>query len=233
MDSGHTLPYAPTGQSSHPIVQEHFSPSEQAGDLGRSQTGLTERPLTSSPMDHSPPRHRNYSFPHPEYNHRATSGRDARPGGGNASSASDDYYRENLQQRLQPTIDDAEKKRTQYEIKAKWTSYTLNIAIGLQVLLGALTTGLSASLSSNQVKVALPLLGGLATIVASYLARARGSNEPELSITRVKDLDKFLRTCDAFVRDYGHEYGRPGSERDHKLYELRKHFEELLGNGDG
>ena len=34
-------------------------------------------------------------------------------------------------------------------------------------------------------------LGGLATLVASYMARARGSGEPELSITRVKDLEQF------------------------------------------
>jgi TPP-dependent indolepyruvate ferredoxin oxidoreductase alpha subunit len=35
--------------------------------------------------------------------------------------------------------------------EAKWTSYALNIAIGLQVLLGALTTGISAALSGKQV----------------------------------------------------------------------------------
>jgi len=35
--------------------------------------------------------------------------------------------------------------------EAQWTSYALNIAIGLQVLLGALTTGISAALSGKQV----------------------------------------------------------------------------------
>jgi hypothetical protein len=76
-------------------------------------------------------------------------------------------------------------------------------------------------------------LGGLSTMVASYLARARGSNEPELSITRVKDLDHFLRDCDAFKMDHGHEYGAPDSRLDERLNELRRRFEELLGNADG
>ena len=35
--------------------------------------------------------------------------------------------------------------------QAKWTGLALNIAIGLQVLLGALTTGISAALQGKQV----------------------------------------------------------------------------------
>ena len=35
---------------------------------------------------------------------------------------------------------------------------------------------------------ALRLPGGIATIIASYLARARGSGEPEASVERVRDL---------------------------------------------
>jgi len=73
----------------------------------------------------------------------------------------------------------------------------------------------------------------MATIVASYLARARGSNEPELSVTRVKDLDQFLRDCASFELDHGHEYGTPENKLDYRLIELRRRFEELLGNADG
>lgn len=73
-------------------------------------------------------------------------------------------------------------------------------------------------------------LGGLATIVASYLARARGSNEPELSITRVKDLEQFIRECEAFKMDYGHILG---DKYDTRLDTLRRRFEELLGNANG
>jgi len=78
-----------------------------------------------------------------------------------------------LGERLAPTIINAEREKEKYAIKgwlnsgmnfwgrlhvskcvrseAQWTSYALNIAIGLQVLLGALTTGISAALSSKQV----------------------------------------------------------------------------------
>ena len=36
---------------------------------------------------------------------------------------------------------------------ALWTGYALNIAIGLQVFLGALTTGLAAAVSGKQVRM--------------------------------------------------------------------------------
>jgi hypothetical protein len=73
-------------------------------------------------------------------------------------------------------------------------------------------------------------LGGASTCVASYLARARGSKEPELSISRVKDLDMFIRECEAFETDFGHH---EGSEYDLRLNALRKKFEELLGHASG
>ncbi|OAX35825.1 hypothetical protein K503DRAFT_802519 [Rhizopogon vinicolor AM-OR11-026] len=254
MDSGHSAPSVLAGQSSQPRVQGQSPPlvgSEQADNGGHLQRDSTEMPLIGSSTGHSLPRDRNY--PHPDLEPTlqipaATRGRDGhmivsqRITMGHAPSTYgldhvvpvvEKHHLGTLGARLHPTIKSAEAKKTQYEIRAKWTSYALNIAIGLQVLLGALTTGLSASLSSNQIKVAIPLLGGLSTIVASYLARARGSNEPELSITRVKDLDKFLRKCKAFEGDHGHEYGPHGSELDEELCALRREFEELLGNGDG
>jgi hypothetical protein len=61
----------------------------------------------------------------------------------------------------------------------------------------------------------------------------RGSNEPELSITRVKDLDQFLRDCRAFQLDHGQTHGTSENGLDKKVEELRSRFEELLGNGDG
>ena len=74
------------------------------------------------------------------------------------------------------------------------------------------------------------LIGGLATVVASYLARARGSNEPELSNMRVKDLDQFVRECEAFKMDHGHVLG---NKHDRELENFRLRFEELLGNMSG
>ncbi|KAG1753512.1 uncharacterized protein EDB91DRAFT_1242500 [Suillus paluster] len=142
-------------------------------------------------------------------------------------------HRRTIGERLDPTIVNAVKEKAQYTIKAKWTSYALNIAIGVQVLLGALTTGVAAALSGKQVSIATTILGGAATLVASYLARARGSNEPELSITRVKDLDQFLRDCLSFKMDHGHEYGTAENGLNDRLDQLRKRFEELLGNADG
>ncbi|KAG1823357.1 uncharacterized protein BJ212DRAFT_1323656 [Suillus subaureus] len=136
-------------------------------------------------------------------------------------------------ERLDPSIVNAERERAQYATKAKITGYALNIAIGLQVLLGALTTGLAAALSGKQVSIGTTILGGMSTLVASYLARTRGSNEPELSITRVKDLDQFLRDCRSFKMDHGHEYGTAENGLNDELEHLRKRFEELLGNGDG
>ena len=73
------------------------------------------------------------------------------------------------------------------------------------------------------------VLGGLSTLAASYLAKARGSGEPELSTARAKDLEKFKRECEAFIEDYGHEHGH---SHDQRINELRAQFEMLLGNGD-
>jgi hypothetical protein len=74
------------------------------------------------------------------------------------------------------------------------------------------------------------LTGGMNTFVAAYLARTRGSNEPELSITRVKDLEQFIRECQAFQMDHGHVLT---GEFDQRLIGFRHHFEELLGNASG
>ncbi|KAJ7207889.1 hypothetical protein GGX14DRAFT_454718 [Mycena pura] len=135
-----------------------------------------------------------------------------------------------LEERIEPTILAAREERIRSEAKAKISGFALNAAIGSQVVLGAFTTGLSVSLSGKQGSVATAVLGGLSTIVASYLARQRGSKEPELSTMRCKDLDQFLRECDIFVLDYGH---LTSMEHDSKLEKLRTRFEELLGNANG
>jgi hypothetical protein len=171
-------------------------------------------------------------------------------------------------------VEHAEAEKNKYEAKAKWTGLALNAAIGLQVLIGALITGLSAvttgrhvsgkcliislssvlnylTISATKTSIMTSIMGestvnhlrllrtqslltktkgGLSTVVASYLARARGSNEPELSITRVKDLEQFLRECKAFSMDHGQTLG---NEYDAQLDGLRQRFEELLGNANG
>jgi len=130
-------------------------------------------------------------------------------------------------ERLQPTLDHAHREKAKFEKKAMLNGWALNLAIGLQVVLGALITGLAAAIKPSKVGVTTSALGGISTLTASFLARMRGSKEPELSITRTKDLDQFIRECDAFQLDRGHI---TGNEEDAKLDELRKRFEELLGN---
>ncbi|KAK0187139.1 hypothetical protein F5146DRAFT_765202 [Armillaria mellea] len=130
-------------------------------------------------------------------------------------------------ERLEPTRKTAETTRDKYKLKARMTGYALNIAIGLQVLLGALTTALSAATSGKQTSIAISILGGISTMVASYLARARGSNEPQRSLTLVKDLEQFIRECLAFEMDHGNDTGH---EFDSRLENFRRRYEELLGN---
>ncbi|KIO00670.1 hypothetical protein M404DRAFT_152113, partial [Pisolithus tinctorius Marx 270] len=71
------------------------------------------------------------------------------------------------------------------------------------------------------------ITGGLSTLVASYLARARGSGEPELSNIRVRELDHFLRDCQAFKLDHAHE--THNEELEKKMLDFRHKLEVILG----
>ncbi|KAF7971568.1 hypothetical protein HWV62_20812 [Athelia sp. TMB] len=133
-------------------------------------------------------------------------------------------------QRLDPTLKHARSEMTSSERKAMLNGYTLNAAIGMQVVLGALVTGLSSALPSGKAGITTAILGGISTIVASYLARMRGSREPELSLTRAKDLNHFIREAEAFQLDFGHI--KDGS-KNAELEDFRRRFEELLGNAGG
>ncbi|KAG5727727.1 hypothetical protein E4T56_gene20737 [Termitomyces sp. T112] len=133
-----------------------------------------------------------------------------------------------VSERLQSTLSKAHSERNKFAIKAKMTGWTLNVAIFIQVILGSLTTGVSAGAANEkQAAIGTAILGALSTIVASFLARARGSGEPELSATRVKDLEQYIREVDAFLMDHGNS---TSSEHDIQLHKFRMRFEELLGN---
>jgi hypothetical protein len=67
-------------------------------------------------------------------------------------------------------------------------------------------------------------------MTASFLARSRGSNEPEKSLTRCKNLEQFIREAEAFSLDYGHVLG---NEHDLRLFKFRERLEEILGNVNG
>jgi len=133
-------------------------------------------------------------------------------------------------QRLDPTITAAKAERNKAACKAKWTSWAFNIVIGLQVAFGALTIALGAVLSDKHRSTVVEVFGGVSTLLASYLARARGWNEPEYSHLRVKALDHFLREVDTYILDHGHDAGR---EWDEKINGFRLRLENVLGNPSG
>jgi hypothetical protein len=83
----------------------------------------------------------------------------------------------------------------------------LNAAIGAQVLLGALTTGLAAATRGRTSSIVVSVFGGASTCIATYLARVRGSGEPELSKQRTRDLDHFLRDVQSVMLDKGYIVG--------------------------
>jgi len=133
-----------------------------------------------------------------------------------------------------PTLEIARSAKKKSEDRAKLTGWSLNGAIGLQVLLGTLTTGLAVVTSGKQTAIMTTVLGGVSTVVASFLAKMRGSNEPEFSTQRAKELERFVRECETFILDYGHEaVGGPGSEWREKLQEYRNRLESILKNEEG
>ncbi|KAI0051305.1 hypothetical protein FA95DRAFT_1469727, partial [Auriscalpium vulgare] len=69
--------------------------------------------------------------------------------------------------------------------------------------------------------------GGASTLVASFLARARGTNEPEASMMRARTLAHFMREVKGFVLDHGHEVG---NQWDNQIDAYRVGLEGLLGN---
>jgi len=138
----------------------------------------------------------------------------------------DPFVPQSVAERIQSTFEAATEARKKYARQAKWNGLALNLAIALQIILGALITALSSALKPSKVGVTTSVLGGLSTLTASFLARMRGSGEPELSVTRTRDLEQFLRVLDAFKTDRGHI--RDGQE-DAKIEELRNRFEEILG----
>ncbi|KAI0285714.1 hypothetical protein BC826DRAFT_1189569 [Russula brevipes] len=133
-------------------------------------------------------------------------------------------------QRLEPTILTANEELAKATKKAMWSSWAENIALALQVLFGTLTTGVGAALGGKHSVAGIALLGGASTMVASYLARTKGSNEPQFSLLRSQALNHFLREIEAFVLDHGHEVG---SKWDHQIVGFRLGLERILGSHHG
>ena len=98
----------------------------------------------------------------------------------------------------------------------------------MQIILGALTTGIAAATTGRSTSIATSVLGGMSTLAASYLAKARGSGEPEASTVLQKDLEHFVREMEAFTLDNGHVVG-PSEELEKKVQWYRDRFEEIMG----
>ncbi|KAI0085256.1 hypothetical protein BDY19DRAFT_863092, partial [Irpex rosettiformis] len=107
------------------------------------------------------------------------------------------------------------------------TGWSLNIAIGAQVILGALTTGVAAATTGRQTSIAITVLGVLATLAASYLAKARGSGEPEASALRCRELENFVRDLQNLGIDRG---AKLGGEHDELVQTFRDRYEKIMGN---
>ena len=73
------------------------------------------------------------------------------------------------------------------------------------------------------------LSGAFSTIIGSFLARMRGTSEPDLSKSRAKGYERFLRACEAFVVDSGDE---PAREHIDRINAFRQEFEELEGSAN-
>ena len=66
---------------------------------------------------------------------------------------------------------------------------------------------MAAAASPRAAKISTSIMGGLSTLVASFLARVRGSGEPETSRERARDLDKvclfFILSSSRFLFGFG------------------------------
>jgi hypothetical protein len=108
-----------------------------------------------------------------------------------------------LAMRLAPTLLHAKEQQAKFKLRGYYTNIAVTLAIGFQVLLGALTTGLSAALPGRRSSIATSIMGGILTVLASYLAKTRGTNEPEHSRARAKDFSNFIRDAEAVILDRG------------------------------
>ncbi|TCD67233.1 hypothetical protein EIP91_000362 [Steccherinum ochraceum] len=136
-----------------------------------------------------------------------------------------------IQSRLLPTIESARKALKKARTRAAMTRWLLNIAIATQLIFGAVTTGLSAAMLGKPTSIVTAILGAFIVLAASYFVRARSLGEPERSSSLAKVLEDFVRDCEAFVLDHGHEADE--NEMRARFEGYRRQLEELMGIGGG
>ncbi|KAK0429747.1 hypothetical protein EV421DRAFT_1946385 [Armillaria borealis] len=146
-----------------------------------------------------------------------------------------------VEERIIPTIIAAELERKKYVEHAIMKGYTMNIAIGIQLLVGALTTAISALVTGTRdaisITIVLPILVFIILPARGYIERLQQHSspepedrtKPERSLMVARDLEQFIRECKAFLVDFG-----SSTEDVHKreVQRLRNRFEEILGDAD-
>ncbi|GAB1517369.1 hypothetical protein RhiTH_000416 [Rhizoctonia solani] len=128
------------------------------------------------------------------------------------------------QARLQPYIDRAIARQKYQYFLAKLIKWGINFILLLQVTVGALVTILTVLEPSEKTRLAIAGLGALGTLTASVLARAKGTNQPELAETHARELEKFIGQCQLFVGDVG---SAVSPEIDAQVLEFVRQFDAI------
>ncbi|KAH7340531.1 hypothetical protein B0J17DRAFT_651710 [Rhizoctonia solani] len=127
-------------------------------------------------------------------------------------------------ERLQPYIDRAiARQKYRYRL-SKLIKWGINFILLLQVTVGALVTTLTVLEPNEKTRIAIAALGALGTLTASILARAKGTNQPELAETHARELEKFIGQCQLFVGDVG---SAVGPEIDTQVMEFVHQFDAI------
>ncbi|KZT35162.1 hypothetical protein SISSUDRAFT_1131318 [Sistotremastrum suecicum HHB10207 ss-3] len=168
-----------------------------------------------------------------DISHHSSSSKDSKP-----EIKHTEFPQHTVAARLAPVLDAARRTRQKASRKARHAEHSLNLAIGLQIVIGALTAGLSAVTPGRSTQIMNAILGIFATIVSGFLARMRGSGQPELSINTKRDMDKLIRDIEAFIVDWGHKTPRftvaaetenPASVEDQELAKRIDYFRREYG----
>ncbi|CAE6427018.1 unnamed protein product [Rhizoctonia solani] len=128
------------------------------------------------------------------------------------------------QERLQSYIDKAVKRQRYQFILTKVIKYGINIIIFAQIIVGALVTIISVLSPTEGTRIATAVLGAVGTLTASVLARAKGTNQPELAESHARELERFVGECQLFAADAGNTLG---PEIDARVMEFVERFDAI------
>ncbi|CAE6496681.1 unnamed protein product [Rhizoctonia solani] len=127
-------------------------------------------------------------------------------------------------ERLQPYIDKAISRQKYQYFLSKFIKWGINFILLLQVTVGALVTIITVLEPNEKTRIATAALGALGTLTASVLARAKGTNQPELAETHARELERFIGQCQLFVGDVG---SAVGSDIDVQVMEFVRQFDAI------